>query len=260
MQFSLLDRYSEGNSLVHRLDPRTKFVAVFLYILAVAFTTPSLWLAFAGYFIIIAALVLLSRVSVVVIIKRSLTIIPFVLVIAVFIPFFKQGDVVAGFNLLGWQISVTRQGLEVLAVIMARAWLSISALILLTSTTRMVDLLNGLDRLHLPRVLVMIVSFMYRYLFVLVDEAMRLKQARDNRNFGSGHILRQISTVGRMAGTLFIRSYERGERVYAAMLSRGYNGKMPAVNTLAFTRADLFFGLVFGTAVIFMGVVNFLYR
>ncbi len=258
MKHAFLDRYSDRDSFIHRLDPRTKLISVFLFILAVALTSPDMWPAFAVYFIVIAALVLLSRVPVLYVLKRSLVIIPFVLLIAIFVPFFKEGEVVGSYNIWLWQVSVTHSGLQVLWNILAKAWLSILSLILLTSTTKIADLLRGLEQLHLPRVMVMILSFMYRYIFVLVDEVMRMKQARDSRNFG-GRRLWQLRTIGNMTGTLFIRSYERGERVYAAMLARGFDGQSRTLHQLSFGLSDVCFGIGFGVVVIFTCIFNFLY-
>jgi len=186
-----------------------------------------------------------------------MVIIPFVLLIAVFIPFFKEGEVAGSYNIWLWRVSITYNGLQVLENILAKAWLSILSLILLTSTTRFNTLLEGLGKLRMPRVMVIILSFMYRYIFVLVDEVMRMKQARDSRNFG-GSRLWKLRTIGNMIGTLFIRSYERGERVYAAMLARGYAGRTRTYHQLNFRLADIYFILGFGLAVILTNVFNFI--
>ena len=111
------------------------------------------------------------------------------------------------------------------------------AFILLTSTTPLPHLLLAMEKLKVPQALVMTTSFMYRYIFILEEEVMRMRQARDSRNFG-GRRLWQIKVVGHMVGTLFIRAYERGERVYAAMLSRGFDGQVRALHCLALRRAD----------------------
>jgi len=258
MKHSFLDRYSDRDSFVHRLDPRTKLVAVFLFILAVGLTSPAMWPVFAIYFVIIASLIIFSRVPVLYVFKRSLVIIPFVLLIAIFIPFFKHGEAVGSYNLWIWKVSVSYHGLQVLVTILIKSWLSILSLILLTSTTKITDLLRGLEQLRLPGVMVMVLSFMYRYIFILVDEVMRMKQARDSRNFGGGR-LRQLKTIGNMAGTLFIRSYERGERVYDAMLSRGFDGQSRTLHHLSFGLSDLFFGISFGVVVVFTCTFNFLH-
>ncbi|MCJ7604613.1 MAG: cobalt ECF transporter T component CbiQ [Dehalococcoidales bacterium] len=257
MKHSYLDQYSDRHSPVHRLDPRTKFIAVFVFILGVAVTSPPAWWAYAVFFGLVAGLIAVSRVPVGYILKRSLVVIPFVLLIAVFVPFFKDGEIMAGFSIGSWDIAISRQGLETFGGILAKAWLSILALIMLTATTRVSDLLRGLERLRLPRIMVMILSFMYRYIFVLVDEVMRMKQARDSRNFG-GRRLWQIRTIGTMTGTLFIRSYERGERIYLAMLARGYDGHARSINPLGFKTLDILFIAGFGAAVVALSTVAIL--
>jgi len=242
VKHNFIDQYSDRDSFMHRLDPRTKFITAFLFILVVALTPPGSWLAFALYFAILAALFLPSRVPVGYVLKRSLVVMPFVVMIAIFVPFFKEGEVAGSYNVWLWQLTVTYSGLQVLTNIIIKAWLSILSLIWLTSTTGLTNLLHALERLHLPRVMVMILSFMYRYLFVLIDETLRMKQARDSRNFGGGRLW-QIRTVGNMIGTLFIRSYERSERVYAAMVARGFTGQNLTLNRLRFRKADVYFGV-----------------
>jgi cobalt/nickel transport system permease protein len=258
VKHSFLDQYSERDSVIHRLDPRTKLIITLFFILAVVLTPPDRWQAFALYFILVAALILLSRVPALYVLKRSLVIMPFVLLIAIFIPFFKEGEVAGSYNIWLWQISVTYSGLQVFWNILAKAWLSILSLILLTSTTRFSHLLKGLENLRLPRVMVMLLSFMYRYLFVLIDEVMRMKQARDSRSFGGGRLW-QLRTLGNMIGTLFIRSYERGERVYAAMVARGFDGQTRTLESLSFRLQDAFFGISLGLVLMLVMVLNLWY-
>jgi len=258
VKHSFLDQYSDRDSVVHRLDPRTKFLAALLFILVVGILPPDAWPAFAFCFLLVATLILLSKLPVLFVLKRSLVIVPFVLLISLFIPFIKEGEVAGSYNIWLWQVQVTYSGLQVLSNILVKAWLSILSLILLTSTTKLPHLLKGLAQLGLPRVMTMILSFMYRYIFILVDEVMRMRQARDSRNFG-GRRLWQIRTIGSMIGTLFLRSYERGERVYAAMVARGFDGQSRTLDRLDFKRADAFFSVGFGLALILTGVVNWLY-
>ncbi len=258
MKHSFLDQYSDLDSFIHRLDPRTKFIITLVFILAVISTPPTRWQAFALYLFLFATLFLLSKLPIIYVLKRSLVIIPFVLMIAIFIPFFKGGEVAGSYNIWLWQVSVTYSGLQVLWNVLIKAWLSILSLIWLTSTTKLTNLLNGLERLGMPKVMVMILSFMYRYIFVLVDEVMRMRQARDSRNFG-GKRLWQLRTIGNMIGTLFIRSYERGERVYAAMLARGFDGHSRTLDHLNFRQADAYFGISFSLVLILTSLVNLLY-
>lgn len=258
MKHSFLDRYSNLDSFIHRLDPRTKFIITLVFILAVISTPPIRWQVFALYLFFMAALLLLSKLPIFYVLKRSLVVMPFVLMIAIFIPFIKEGEVAGSYNIWLWQVSVTYTGLQVLWNVLIKAWLSILSLIWLTSTTKLPNLLKGLEQLGMPRVMVMILSFMYRYIFVVVDEVMRMRQARDSRDFG-GKRLWQLRTIGNMIGTLFIRSYERGERVYAAMLARGFDGHSRTLDQLNFSQADAYFGISFSLVLILTSVVNLLY-
>ena len=242
MKHAFLDQYSGLDSFVHQLDPRTKTLAVLAFVLAVMVTPPTAWPAFALGTILIAGLILLARLPLLYVMKRSAVVAPFVLMVALSLPFFEGGEVVGSCNLGWWRVSVTYDGLIVLWNVVVKSWLSALSLIILSATTPFPRLLKGLERLGVPRVMVMILSFMYRYLFVLVDEAMRLGRARESRSLGGG-LLWQARTIGNMVGTLFLRSYERGERVYQAMLARGFDGEMRTLSELRFGRADLCFGI-----------------
>jgi len=255
VKHSFIDEYSHLNSVIHRLDPRTKLIASLAFILAVMLTPTNNWLVFAFYFAIIAFMLAFSQLPPIYVLKRSLVILPFVLLIAIFIPFFREGEVAGSYNVWLWQISITYNGLLVLTNVIVKSWLSILALILLSSTTRLNDLLKALRQLGMPQVMILILSFMYRYIFVLVDEVMRLRQARDSRNFG-GSWLHRLKTIGHMVGTLFIRSYERGERIYAAMLARAFDGQVRTLYQLSFKRADAFFGAAFSLVLVLPYIIR----
>jgi cobalt/nickel transport system permease protein len=119
-----------------------------------------------------------------------------------------------------------------LLTILAKSWLSLVAAIILTATTPALELLRAMRALAVPRILVATVSFMYRYLFVIVEEAQRLLRARDSRSASleglrcGGSFWWRAGVLGHMVGSLFLRSYERSERVYAAMQARGYDGEL----------------------------------
>ena len=258
MKHSFLDRYSNLNSLVHRLDPRTKLIITFAFILVVVLTSPLRWQAFALYLVLIFSLILLSKVPPLYVLKRSLVIVPFVLMIVIFNIFLKPGEVVVSFNIWHWQVSITDEGLLFSWNVLIKAWLSVLSLIVLSATTKFPDLLKGLEQLYLPRAMVLILSFMYRYIFVLVDEVIRMKQARDSRNFG-GKRMWQLKTIGNMVGTLFLRSYERGERVYGAMVARGFDGQITTLSNLRLARRDLYFGVGFLSCLAFISITTFIY-
>jgi cobalt/nickel transport system permease protein len=162
--------------------------------------------------------------------------------IAIFIPFFREGSLVASYNLGLWRINITYEGLAIFINVIIKSWLCMLCLIVLSSSTRFTDMLMGMQKLKIPSIFIQIISFMYRYLFVLSDQVMRMKMARDSRNFG-GKRKNIFKTIGNIIGILFIRSYERGERIYASMLSRGYDGQMPEMRKLRFVPSDGYFSI-----------------
>jgi len=250
MEHDFLDRYSDIDSVIHKLDPRTKLITTLCFVLAVVITPATEWRAFPCYFVFISILLLLSKLPLLYVLKRALVILPFVFLIGIF-NLFKAGEAVASVHVWHWQVSITHEGLLVFRTVLTKASLSIMGLILLSSTTKFPALLRGLQQLRTPRVMIVTLSFAYRYIFVLVDEAMRMRRARDSRNFGGKRVW-QMKTVGNMVGTLFLRSYERGERVYTAMVSRGYDGQIREASPLSFSYRDAYFSAA--TALILISV------
>lgn len=128
------------------------------------------------------------------------------------------------------QLTLSGEGLRIFTTIAIKSWLSVQIALLLTFTTSFHDLLDAMRELRLPRVMVAIIGFMYRYLAVIGDEAQRLMRARAARSAvavgvaGGGSIAWRARVTGGMVGSLFLRSYERSERIYAAMLARGFEG------------------------------------
>ena len=243
MNHSFIDGYSHLDSPVRRRDPRLKLLLVLVFIVAVVLTPPGAWGVFGIYFALLAVILSLSRLPATYVLKRSAIILPFVLILGLINVFTRPGTELLGFDIGAWHLGATDAGVVFIGTLLARSWLSVVALIVLTATTPLPHLLNGLERLKAPGVLVMLLSFMYRYIFLMVDEVMRMKQARDSRMIGRPSGRYQARIVGRMIGSLFIRSYERGERVYAAMVARGFDGHSRTLNRLSFTRTDLLTGL-----------------
>jgi len=139
---------------------------------------------------------------------------------------------------------VTDAGLLRFVSILIRSWLSVQAAVLLVAITPFPDLVHAFDHLRVPGVLVTIVAFLYRYLFVLTDEVLRLMRARQSRSAAvpgrraGGTLLWRARTAGDMVGQLFLRSYERSDRIYNAMLARGYTGQLRTLNPHMITSLD----------------------
>ncbi len=243
MEHGFLDKYSDLHSPVHSLDPRIKVVAVITFMLLVVSTPATAFLSFGIYFLLIFLLVFLSGVPVSYVLKRSLVVVPFVLMVSIFLPFMP--DHMGGSISLGVSsISISYRGLLTFWNVMAKGYIGVVTIILLSSTTSFPRLLQSLLSLRFPQVFIVLLGFTYRYIFVLVDEAMRMKRARDSRMFG-GRWLWHAGVVGNMVGTLFLRSFERGERIFAAMLSRGFDGTYTLPESYRIRSVDLIFITLF---------------
>ena len=264
MKHAFLDQYSYQNSLVHHLDPRVKLVGTLAFILAVTVTPPPAWPAFSVLLMLVLGLIGAAHLSLVVGLRRSMIAIPFTLVVALSIPFTTAGQPLFRLHLFSWPLTITDQGLLMFWAVVLRAWLSVLAAGLLTATTHFVELLQAMKSLGLPKVMVSVISFMYRYIFVLVDEAMRLSMARDSRSAdpdgrGGGSLLWRAQVLGGMIGTLFLRSYERSERIYAAMLSRGFRGEIHTLKDTSLQQKDATMLAAFLTLLIAIEMMAHLY-
>jgi cobalt/nickel transport system permease protein len=209
-----------GHSLVHRAPAHLKILTLLAFMLVVVATPRDWYAAFAFYLLLLGIVIGVSRVPPTYILKRTVVELPFVF-FAVLLPFVATGPQV---EVLG--VSVSQQGLEAGIALLVKGTLGVIASLTLAATTEPVDLLAGLERLRMPDQLVQIMAFMVRYLDVVTGEMQRMKVARESRGFTARNP-RHWPVLARSAGALFIRSYERGERVHLAMLSRGYTGRLP---------------------------------
>jgi cobalt/nickel transport system permease protein len=239
---SCFDPYIARRSIIHRLDPRAKLIAITVLAAAIVLIPSAGWILLGAYLSFILLLIFLARLPLSLIPRRVLVTLPFTLPAALFLPFFPKVDSLSIWQLGYWHLSYSLTGLEIAGTIISKAWLAVVALSILTATTRLGDLTRGMEKLHAPRMMNNLLGFTYRYLFVLNDEARHLKSGRDvryfSRNAGLG-----IRSVGFIAGSLFLRSYARGERVFGAMLLRGYDGQNRSLNPLRFKTVDLVFTL-----------------
>lgn len=249
MHFNTFDRYVTQESLIHRLDPRVKVVITILFIVSNVLLPDGAWTAFLLAWAFILWINLLAGLQITYALKRSFIALPFALA-AVTVVFTLPGQPAFSFSLGPWLFTATDAGLIRFASIVIRSWLSVQMAILLVAATRFPDLMHALRHLRFPNLLVAVISFTYRYLFVLVDEALRLLRAREARSArldkqqGGGSILWRANVAGHMAGQLFLRSYERSERVYNAMQSRGYRGHFQTLNPHVMKAGDWLGGTV----------------
>jgi cobalt/nickel transport system permease protein len=228
--------YRHGHSPVHGLPPHTKLVAAFAFVVVVVSTPREAMWAFGLYAVLLAGVAAYARVPAGFLLKRLLIEVPFV-AFAVLMPFVAEGERT---EVLGMSLSVG--GLWGAWNVLAKGTLGVAASVLLASTTELRELLLGLQRLKLPPLLVQIASFMIRYGDVITDEMRRMRIARESRGF-EARCVGHWGVLAKSAGALFIRSYERGERVHLAMVSRGYAGSMPVIDEVTASRAQWTYAL-----------------
>jgi len=242
-----LDRLSYQDSVIHRLDPRTKVAATVLFLLTVVSYPKYEVGALLPLFLFPVLTMTLGDIPLGFVLRRVLLVSPFVIFIGIFNPFL---DRTVALYLFG--VPVSAGWLSFLSIVV-KFTLSISAAILLLATTSFPGVCNALQRLGLPRLFTTQLVFLYRYMFVLMEEAIRIVRARDMRSFGRRGA--GIRVFVRLVGMLFVRTMERAERIYNAMLSRGFQGDVPSIKQYRFTISDLLFAL---SALVFLATFRLL--
>jgi cobalt/nickel transport system permease protein len=229
MHIHFTDQYRDGSSLIHRLDPRTKVLCTLAFILAASLLPAGEWLHYALLLLVPLFGAALAGVGPLYLLKRSFIALPFALA-AITLPFTVPGPQMTLPIFGGVHVSI--EGTVRFFSIVLKSWISVQMAILLVTTTVFPDLLWALRALHIPRPLVSILALMYRYIFVLADEAMRLTRARAARSGISegrkagGSLVWRGRVTGGMVGNLALRAFERSERIYDAMVARGYTGEI----------------------------------
>ena len=214
--------YVHEHSVAHRLPSHVKIAATFAVTVVIATTPNQQVLAFAGYAVLLALVARRSRIPGRFLVARLVVVAPFLLA-ALFLPFVASGPRLEVFG-----VSVAEDGLWGGFGLASRALLGTTASLLLVATTEVPDLLRGLERLRVPALLTQIAAFMVRYLEVIVAEVTRQRRAMTARGYDPRWFW-QLKPLAAGLGVLFVRSYERGERVHAAMLARGFTGQLPAL-------------------------------
>ena len=212
--------FFHGHSVVHRAPAHLKVLALVGFMLLVV-ATPRQWhAAFAAEALALLAVIAVSRVPLRYLVPRMVVEVPFA-VFAVLMPFISHGPRT---EVLG--LTVSEPGLVAGTALLVKGSIGVLASLTLAATTEPHDLLRGLERLRTPDLLVQIMGFMIRYLDVVTAELGRMTTAMRSRGCDP-RSPRHWPVLARSLGALFIRSYERGERVHLAMLSRGYDGRLP---------------------------------
>ena len=261
MHIHALDAYRHRASFIHDLDSRVKLALAVLFVVATALTPDGAWPAYVLLATLVLGITVASRVGVGFVQRRAAVALPFALA-AVTVVFSTPGQSLLTLPVLGRRLVLTDAGLIRFASILLKSWLSLQVAVVLTASTPFPDLLQAMRSLHVPRTLVTIAGFAYRYIFVIGDESLRLMRARAARSAvpGSargtvlcsskdaasmpmrkvgGSVFWRARVTGSMVGSLFLRSIERSERIYAAMVARGYDGESRSLSPPALQGRDV---------------------
>ncbi len=241
MHHHFIDRFAMGDSPIHRLDARAKLLAVLTYTVVLISFNRYAVSALAPMTVLPLTLLWFGRVPVWFALRRVLILSPFILMLLLMSPIYDRvpHDVTFG----PWRYTVSGGWLTALDLAMKFA-LGVLALTAMMCTTPFSLLLEAMRRLGMPQVIVMQLGFLYRYLFVLIDEAMRVRRARDFRGAALAPIGRRLAAVGGVIGSLFSRTLDRSLRVHLAMVARGYQGEPHSLSQLRFRGADAVFLMV----------------
>jgi len=217
----VVERWSRGSSPLHARDARSKLGALLVLLVAVSTTSPRAQLAFAGYAVLLLSALIAARLPLASVLARAALVLPFS----------------ATFALITWWAGDPARAIS----LAEKSFLSGLAVLLTIATTHWNDLVHGLEWMRVPRFLLLVIQFVYRYLFVISEQAQHMRLAaisrEGTRRAGS---VRFRAAAGAL-GVLFARSWERAEGIHRAMLARGFSGQILSLEHMHFHAADIAF-------------------
>ena len=233
-----IDQYAQGSSIVHRLDARGKGLALIAYLFVLISFHRYAVSVLAPLAIGPLAMLVLSGVPLGFAFRRVLVLSPFIMMLCLLSPWYDRSVHLVAVG--PWR-GVLAGGWLTAADVAIKFALGVLALTAVVSATPFALLLEAMRKLGMPRLLVMQLGLLYRYLFVLVDEAMRIRRARDFRGGGLAPVSRRLAAVGGIVGQLFVRALDRSERIHVAMEARGFDGQTHSLSRLRGRAADAVF-------------------
>ena len=242
--------FKANNSLLHRLDPRVKIVAVFLFSVFVAISERFLVLTSA--LVAAFAIVLLARIGVKEVVRRLVPVNFFILFLWLFLPFTVKGQPVFSLG----PLLATYEGLLYAIQISLKSNAIVIALVALIVSTPILTLGHAMHELRIPEKIVHLFLFTYRYIFVIHREFQRLMNAIRVRGFRPGTNMHTYKTFAYLVGMLLVRSSERAERVHDAMQCRGFKGRFYSLSRFSLKPVDIFCLSSMLAFVILLGVLE----
>ncbi|OGW36581.1 MAG: cobalt ECF transporter T component CbiQ [Nitrospirae bacterium RBG_13_39_12] len=242
-----LDTLSYKDTFVHRLDPRVKLFVSFIFILFVVSFPKYELSGLMPFFIYPVFLLTAGDIPLKAIVKKVLFVSPFAIFIGIFNPLIDTNVIIKLFG-----VPVTGGWVSFFSIIV-KFILTVSTALLLIAVTSFPGICEALERLKLPKIFVVQLLFLYRYLFVLFEETLRMVRAREARSFGKKG--KEMKTFIRLVSVLLIKSVERAERIYQAMLSRGFRGEIKVLKIHSLRLQDVLFAIF--SVIIFYAFRNF---
>jgi cobalt/nickel transport system permease protein len=226
----LIDHWSQGSSPLHARDPRAKILVLLVFLIVLATTPANAFVTLAIDSAVLASGVLLAGLPPIGVFGRAAAILPFSL----------------SFALITWLAGDLWRAVG----LVEKSYLSTVAVLLLVGTTPLARLLGALEALGVPRVLVLLAQFLYRYLFVISEQAQHLRLAAACRGGSSGTRRSRLQAAAGAIAVLFARSYHRAEGIHQAMLARGFGGRLSLLNPLRFGVRDVAFTVAIGALLV----------
>lgn len=247
-----LEEFAEGTSVFHRLDPRVKFIAFMPYVLVIAVMEGVKYPAIA--LLISACMIIMTRIDMKKLFNRLVAVNIFILLLWLFLPFSYPGH--EAFHI--GPLTATREGLLFSVTVALKANAIVLATIAILGTSEVFSLAHALVHLKVPNKLVYLFFFFYRYISVLHDEYTKLQRAIHVRAFSPGTNMHTYKTYAYLVGMLIVRSYDHSQRIYQAMLCRGFTGRFPIIIHFHMHTRDYLFSICMFCITILM--IWFLYN
>ena len=245
-----LEEFARGNSFLHRIDPRVKFITATPYIFLIALITgingPLIGLLFS------IVMVLFADLNIRNLLNRLLGVNAFIFLLWIFLPFSYPGDAIFYIGAL----KATREGLLYVLSITLKANAIVIATIAILGTSELFSLAHAFVHFKVPKKLIHLFFFFYRYISVLHEEYVRLKRSITIRAFQPRTNMHTYRTYAYLVGMLIVRSYDRSQRIYQAMLCRGFKGKFPIMSHFEAKKGDVLFGLVMALMIFIIGLAS----
>ena len=232
------EKFSQGGSFLHRLDPRVKIIVIIIFSVVVAVTDRYKSLSFALLFAIV--LVIMAKLKAREIIFRLVVVNSFIFLLWLILPFTLSGIIIYSIG----SLNISLEGINYAFLITLKSNTIVLASLVLLSTSPIFNLVHALSHLHFPDKLIYLFFFTYRYIQTIHSEYVRLNNALKIRGFKAQTNFHTYRTYAYLVGIMLIRSYDRSQRIYNAMLCRGFKGKFWILNHFSFKRSDLISGII----------------